>query len=193
MATVDVYSSKLRVTRTHLEALKTTVNGLYHTVQHALEIAPDHDPTDPASLNSVIRTLKLAARAYNTGSRTLTGCYSELSLSRPLHSERVWRRDVLIDVQQVMDMLEDDLQSLGASRQMSWDLPLSVISVFDGTEDSTLSGHPSPGPRTSTPRPGLVLDVPDAKMVLVSTPGSASDPASPRPLVSPVPNVDTSH
>ena len=54
--------------------------------------------------------------------------------------------------------------------------------------------HPSPGPRTSTPRPGLVLDVPDAQnlIVLVSTPGLDSNAATPRPLVSLVPNMDTS-
>ena len=96
-------------------------------------------------------------------------------------------------MQQVMDVLEKDLESLGASCQTSWDLTLSVIAAFDGTEYRTLSGYPSPVPRTSTPKPGLVLDVPDVQMVLVSTPGSASDAATPRNLVSLVPNMDTSH
>ena len=76
MATINVDSSELRVMNMRVEALKTTVNRLYHTVQHTLETAPDHDPNDPASLNSVTRTLKQAARVYNTASRTLTGYYS---------------------------------------------------------------------------------------------------------------------
>ena len=87
MVTVDVDSSELRVTCTSIEALKTTINGLHHTVQHLLETVPDHHPTDPASINSVRRTLKQASRTYNTASRTLSGYYCELCLSRPLHTE----------------------------------------------------------------------------------------------------------
>ena len=94
-----------------------------------------------------------------------------MSLSRPLHTERVRRRDVLTDLQQVMEVLENDLQSLGTSRLTSWDLPLSVISAFDGTQDNSLSGHSSAGPRTSTPRPGQVLDAPEAETELLNTSG----------------------